>query len=105
MNWDGNKIIEHFIGIYERKNPDRYDYKPKHEVFDGLRDIELALQDFYGICAQSAWTKDRLLNALENVISSSIPNSKAINSEKYLTTLINEASNLKESINDGTFSI
>jgi hypothetical protein len=98
MTWDGDKINDFFIRLFEKKNPERYAYKPKNELFDNLHDIELAYQDLYRTCAENAWTKERLLNALENIISSDSINNKAKDSEKYLETIVNGAKKIKESI-------
>ncbi len=105
MNWDGNKTNDYFIGLYEKQNPERYFNKPKHEAFDDLHDIELALQDLYRTCAENAWTEERLLNALENIITSQTISKKAKNSEKYLVTKTEAALKLKSAILDKSFSI
>ena len=82
MNWDANKTNDFFIKLYERQNPERYLNKPKHETFDDLHDIELALQDIYSTCVQNALTEERLLSALENIITKSTISHKGKNSEK-----------------------
>jgi hypothetical protein len=105
MNWDGNKTNDYFIGLYERQNPERYFNKTKHGAFDNLHDIELALQDLYSACAQNAWTEERLLKALDNIINSQTASNKAKSTEKYLETKIEEASKLKKAILDKSFSI
>ena len=105
MKWDGNKTNDYFIGLYEKQNPERYLNKPKHEVFDNLHDIELALQDLYSACAQNAWTEERLLSTLDNIINSQIVSNKAKSIEKYLVAKIQEANKLKKAILDKSFSI
>jgi hypothetical protein len=105
MNWDGNKTNDFFIGLQERQNPDRYFNKPKHEAFDNLHDNELALQDLYRACAQNAWTEERILSTLDNIINSRTINNKAKSSEKYLETKIEEANKLKKAILDKSFRI
>jgi L-lactate utilization protein LutB len=105
MNWDGNKPNDYFIGLYERQNPERYFNKPRHEAFDNLHDIELALQDLYSTCAQNAWTKEKLLTSLENIINSSTTNNKAKSAEKYLATKSEEAKKIKESVENDLFKI
>jgi hypothetical protein len=105
MNWDGNKTNDYFTGLYEKQNPEKYLNKPKHEVFENLHDIELALQDLYSECAQNAWTEERLLTALDNIINSKTASNKAKNTGKYLEAKIEEANKLKKAILDKSFSI
>jgi hypothetical protein len=102
MTWDGDKTNDYFIKLHTRQNPERY---KKYEVFEDSRDIELALQDLYSICAQNAWTEKRLLKALENIIISPTISKEAKNSEKYLATKTEEALKLKNAILDKSFSI
>jgi hypothetical protein len=102
MTWDGDKTNDYFIKLHTRQNPERY---KKYEVFEDLRDIELALQDLYSICAQNAWTEKRLLNGLENIITSPTISKEAKNSEKYLAIKTEEALKLKNAILDKSFSI
>jgi hypothetical protein len=105
MKWDGNKTNDYFIGLYKKQNPKQYLNKPKHDMFDNLHDIELALQDLYSECAQNAWTEERLLATLDKIINSWTTNIEAKNSEKYLKTIMDIANNLKKSILDKSFSI
>ena len=103
MNWDGNKIYNHFIGLYAIQNHERYLNMPKHEAFEDLHDIELALKDLYSTCAQNAWTEERLLNALEKIITIPKIRKKAENPKKYIATKTEEAEKLKCFILNKTF--
>jgi len=103
MNWDGNKTNDYFLGLCDRQNPERYLNVSKHEVFDYLHDIALAFQDLYRICAQNAWTEERLLNALECIITTPTISKNAKKAEKYLAIKRQEAVKLKSAIQDKSF--
>ncbi|MCC7331932.1 MAG: hypothetical protein IT232_04910 [Flavobacteriales bacterium] len=98
MIWEGNKINDHFINLYNGQNPESLLQKPKIELFENLFDISLALKDLYGTCAQNAWTKERMLTSLENIITSGVGDNRAYNQETYLSAKIDEAKKIKELI-------
>lgn len=90
-NWNVDHMNEVFIKRANYRNPERYLNKPKHEAFDELMQVELALRDINWRCAQHCRQKTMLITFLDSIPSLTFSNKPAA----YVNTYIGEANSIK----------
>lgn len=114
MDWEGDKVNSYFIKLFDHINTNYAENKrPRSEFFNRMRIIDHAYKDFYHECACYSWTKEKLVDRVENLLNNKDFNSEFNysdyeadfkKSELYLTTIHQLSEKFKVIINNYSFN-
>ncbi len=103
-DWDGCAANEYFANKANPNITDKYFYKPKIELFDNLREIDIAENNVYSEIAHLAFEKSKIFAFLSNVIENNIHVPDNINNrEKYIKTYLSTVAAILNNINNGLY--
>ena len=103
-DWDGCAANEYFANKVDLKIADKYLFKPKIELFDNLRDIDIAENNVYAGITHLAFEKSKLLAFLSGVTINNITVPDNIkNNQKYIDSYLSTVATILKNINIGNY--
>ncbi len=103
-DWDGCAANEYFANKFDLNIADKHLFKLKIELFDNLREIDIAENKVYSDMAHLAFEKNKLLTFLNGVTENNINLPDNItNRQKYIETYLSTITTILKNINIGHY--